>query len=529
MSPVPSTAALGSLPPALGGAVDEAVGRRSRALLYAARIGHIEDARQRSQDERLRPYRAPELCLHAIDAVAVRMDLESGATWEQAREEVAAQAARQHPAGDDADHRHMAEWLLRQLTDEHDAEWLDVGAGAGSAAPGSVDRAIRDAGAVRGTGGDRVGSRTGRGVTRRTHRVFLLYETEQSGLHHLRARDQAINVLVDALDLDIDSAQHAAEARLEHLVKRGRHDDAYLAARDSRMQSIRFMEQVRDDLREAERDLRSEHWSSTVSPRLSAALDHIVDRIRVEERLKGLIDAAGDRAQDEDFRWIPRTVELLDECLDRHQSLQQVIAEARDTFLLEQQRQHLQPRSRRAYAHPVNEVLTNVLTRQCSAADELLDVVEVALGARAPRLLSEWAGVDLLAVEPSAPAEHGREVSELELTPDREPLLFSAAQVEAAGALLERVGAEPISLSALAAQADDPAQAHALALLALAHRSPELGTLLGQGVRTAVLAVPTTAADGLTSPALMLQRVTLAEPELAEPEPEPVEDELVAA
>ena len=486
MSPSPSTAALRSLPPGLGGAVDEAVGRRSRALLYAARIGHIEDARQRSQDERLRPYRAPELCLHAIDAVAVRMDLESGATWEQAREEVAAQAARQHPAGDDADHRHVAEWLLRQLSDEHDAEWLDVGA---------------DGGAVR-----------------RTHRVFLLYETEQSGLHHLRARDQAINVLVDALDLDIDSAQHAAEARLEHLVRRGRHDDAYLAARDSRMQSIRFMEQVRDDLREAERDLRSEHWSSTVSPRLSAALDHIVDRIRVEERLKGLIDAAGDRAQEDDFRWIPRTVELLDECLDRHQSLQQVIAEARDTFLLEQQRQHLQPRARRAYAHPVNEVLTSVLSRQCSAADAVLDVVEIALGARAPRLLSEWAGVDLLAVEPSAAAEHGREVSEVELTPDREPLLFSAAQVAAAGALLERVGAEPVSLAALAASADDPAQAHALALLALAHRSPELGTLLGQGVRSALLAIPADHDDAFSSPALLLQRVALAEPELAEPD-----------
>ncbi len=471
--------------PLLGGALDEAVGRRSRALLYAARIGHIEEARQRSQDPRLRPYRAPELCLHAIDAVAVRMDLESGATWEQARAEVTAQAARQDPAGSDDDHRHVAEWLLRQLTDEHDAEWLD------SAADGTS--------------------------VRRTHRVFLLYETEQSGLHHLRARDQAINVLVDALDLDIDSAQHAAEARLEHLVKRGRQHEAYLAARDSRMQSIRFMEQVRDDLREAERDLRSEHWSSTVSPRLSAALDHIVERIRAEERLKQLIDAAADRAGDDDFRWIPRTVELLDECLDRHMSLQQVIAEARDTFLLEQQRQHLQPRTRRAYAHPVNEVLTKVLSRQCSAADELIALVELALGARAPRLLTEWAGVDQLAIEPSAPAETGREVAEIELTPDREPLLFSSQRVEAAGRLLDTVGAEPVSLAALARRADDPETAHALALLALAHRSPELGTLHGQGVRSALLAVPAEGDDALTSPGLLLQRVELAEPAPDEP------------
>lgn len=490
-----STAASDLLLPTFSAAMDDAVGRRSRALLYAARIGHVEEARQRSQDRRLEPYRAPELCLHAIDAVAVRMDLESGSTWDQARDEVALQAARQHPAGTHADHRHVAEWLLRQLTDEHDHEWLDV------------------------SGGEAI---------RRTHRVFLLYETEQAGLHHLRARDQAINVLVDALDLDIDSAQHAAEARLEHLVRRGRHDDAYLAARDSRMQSIRFMEQVRDDLREAERDLRSEHWSSTVSPRLSAALEHIVDRINVEERLKELIHTAADRAQEEDFRWIPRTVELLDECLDRHQALQQVIAEARDTFLLEQQRQHLQPRTRRAFAHPVNDVLTKVLAQQCGAADGLLASVEVALGARAPRLLSEWAGVDLLAVEPSAPPEHGTEVAGVELAPDREPLLFSADAVRAAGALLAEVGEQPVALAQLVEQAADPAAAHALALLALAHRSPELGTLFGQGAQSALLAVPAGADDAISSPGVLLQRVTLAEPADEEPAGEdagdPIED-----
>lgn len=471
-------------PPGLGEAMDEAVGRRSRALLYAARIGHIEEARQRSQDPRLAPYHARELCLHAIDAVAVRMDLESGATWEQARDELAAQAARQHPRGDDAEHRHVAEWVLRQLTEEQDAQWLDVGAD-GAAVP-------------------------------RSHRVFLLYETEQAGLHHLRARDQAINVLIDALDLDIDSAQLAAEARLEHLVRRRRHDEAYLAARESRMQSIRFMEQVRDDLREAERDLRSEHWVSTVSPRLTLALDHIVDRIRVEERLKDLIDTAADRAEEADFHWIPRTLELLDECLLRHQSLQHVIAQARDTFLLEQQRQHLQPRARQAYPHPVNELLTGVLARPCGAADELLAAVEVALGARAPRLLSDWAGLDLLAVEPLATAEHGHEVAALDLVPDREPLLFTAAQAQAAGRLLERVGERPVGLAELCGRAASPEEAHALALLALAHRSPELASLHGNGVRDVLLATPADHDDAVSSPALVLRRVRLGEPEPAE-------------
>lgn len=89
--------------------------------------------------------------------------------------------------------------------------------------------------------------------------------------------------------------------------------------------------------------------------------------------------------------------------------------------------------------------------------------------------------------------------------------------MEAAGRLLDTVGSEPVSLAALARRAADPETAHALALLALAHRSPELGTLFGQGMRSALLAVPAAGDDALTSPGLLLQRVELTEPAPDEP------------
>jgi hypothetical protein len=465
--------------------MDDAVSRRNRALLYAARIAHIEEARKRSQDPRLAPYRMDALSLHAIDAVAVRMDLESGATWEEALGEIALQAARQSPDGKSAHHREAAEWLLRQLTDDEDGEWLDVGADGGPIL--------------------------------RSHRVFLLYETEQAGLHHLRARDQAINVLVDALDIDIDSAQHAAEARLEHLVRRGHHDVAYHAARESRMLSLRFMEQVRDDVSAVERDLDSEHWASTIGPRLSAALSHIVDRLTAEERLKELIETASERADERAFKWIPRTLDLLDDCLARHQLLQQHIARAGDVFLVEQQRQHLQPKARRAYPHPVNEVLTGVLARRCGAAGEVLERCEAALGARAPLLLSVWAGVDALAAAPIGGGEHGHEVAERKLVPDREPMLFSQEQMRAAARRLDGVAAEAVALRELHEAAGDRGEAHALALLALGHRSPELALLHAQGTRDALVATPAGHADAVMSPALILRRVSLADPERPAP------------
>jgi hypothetical protein len=462
-------------------AMDEAVHRRSRALLYPARIAHIEEARKRSQDAALAPYRMDALSLHAIDAVAVRMDLESGATWEEAIAEVVVQAARQHPEGTESQHRSAAEWLLRQLVADEDGEWLDV---------------------------DEDGS-----PLLRIHRVFLLYETEQAGLHHLRARDQAINVLVDALDLDIDSAQHAAEARLQHLVRRGRHDEAYFAARESHRQSLRFMEQVRDAVHEARRDLDSEHWASTIGPRLSAALAHIVERLKVEERLKELIESASERADERDFRWIPKTIDLLDDCLARHQMLQRVVGEAGEVFLLEQQRQHLQPRARRAFPHPINEVLTGVLERLCGDADEVIRSCETALGARAPRLLTAWAGVDTLATMPAAAAEHGHEIAERHLMPDREPLLFTEEQVRAAGRRLESVGVDPVELGSLCAATEDAVERHALVLLALGHRAPELASVHYQGARDVLLAGPAARDDDVTSPALILRRIELAEEE----------------
>lgn len=95
-------------------AVDHTVARRSRALLYTTRIAAIEEARRRSQDGRLAAYDAVALCL---DAVAVRMDLESGATWEEASEEVVRQAARLDPGGAVDAHEAVADWLLRQLAE----------------------------------------------------------------------------------------------------------------------------------------------------------------------------------------------------------------------------------------------------------------------------------------------------------------------------------------------------------------------------------------------------------------------------
>jgi hypothetical protein len=155
------------------------------------------------------------------------------------------------------------------------------------------------------------------------------------------------------------------------------------------------------------------------------------------------------------------------------------------------------------------------LARPCRDCDIVVEACEGALGARAPRLLSVWAGLEVLAQEPTAAAEHGRDVIEPYLVADREPLLFTAEQIAWARAQLDSVTDTPVGLAALGDRADDPAARHALVLLALAHRSPELALLHSQGARDTLLAYADGDTHTLTFPALTLQRVALADPDLA--------------
>jgi hypothetical protein len=65
-----------------------------------------------------------------------------------------------------------------------------------------------------------------------------------------------VNVLVGALEVDIESAQIAADLRLDVLIKRGRLTDAQAAAQAARYQTIRYAEMLRQRLEAINRDVR---------------------------------------------------------------------------------------------------------------------------------------------------------------------------------------------------------------------------------------------------------------------------------
>lgn len=142
-------------------------------------------------------YAMAEVGLAAIDLVTLNMDFDTGADRETVLSRLLPRVAAQHPGRPAAEHQRVARWVLESL--------INVG---------SVDRGFR---AVYGTFG------ADGGYVRRDYDFKLIEEVPgPDGGVYLRTTDEAVNVLVGALDTDVTSAQIAAEVKLEVLIRRGR-------------------------------------------------------------------------------------------------------------------------------------------------------------------------------------------------------------------------------------------------------------------------------------------------------------------
>src|SRR4051794_21028528 len=289
---------------------DQALARRAKAMACTQPLHRLDANRRRVRDGAYAAYTVVELAFVAIDTVTVQMDFDRGAAHDAVIDAVVPYAKLQAADRDPEEHRAVAKWVLDELIGtasnrEFTVEYSDFG-------------------------GE---------YTRRTFPFQLLVERQApDGSVYLRATDAAINVLVGALDTDVESAQAAAEAKLENLVRRRRLDEAQHAARAALYRTVQLGEQLRQDLAATKRNLASVDWTGEVSPRLDGALTHIAERLEVERRIVANIREARDETDKPDLRRQASTLlDLLDSCQNRHIILQRKLMEARQVFLAEQQ------------------------------------------------------------------------------------------------------------------------------------------------------------------------------------------------
>ncbi|MCH0542193.1 hypothetical protein I3F58_22100 [Streptomyces sp. MUM 203J] len=459
--------------PAQGPAADEGLARRLRALACTAPL-HDLDARKANLAGEFSVYAMAEVALAAIDLVTLHMDFDTGADHEEIVARLLPRVAAQAPRRPAAEHERVARWVLENL--------INVG---------SVDRGFR---AVYGTfGPDGV-------YVRRDYDFKLLEEVPgYGGGVYLRTTDEAVNVLVGALDTDVTSAQIAAEVKLEVLISRGRLADAQLAAEQARYRTVQYAETLRKTLEATRRNVRAVDWLNAVPEMIDEALTHVAERYRHENAILTNIRKARDEAETgsdprtgEHKRRAAELVDIVKDCIRRHTQLQSRLLEAGPLFRAEQDRQAFARPAERTGLDLHGQLIAPLLPLPVERATRVTDAYFArGTGLRTPGAVRMGDLIDLLFTPPVEREHLGAEMPEPDLIATPDDSRFSEAQLAMAMELLALEPEAPRRLSGLLAEARlrDPDLPYLVALLAVHAASPPVGTAYRQGEERLLFAV----------------------------------------
>ncbi|MFD6993201.1 hypothetical protein [Streptomyces sp. NPDC059943] len=458
---------------AQGPAADEGLARRLRALACTAPL-HDLDTRKANLAGEYSIYAMAEVALSAIDLVTLNMDFDTGADHEQIVARLLPRVAAQAPHRPVTEHERVARWVLENL--------INVG---------SVDRGFR---AVYGTfGADGV-------YTRRDYDFKLIEEVPgHGGSVYLRTTDEAVNVLVGALDTDVTSAQIAAEVKLEVLINRGRLADAQLAAEQARYRTVQYAETLRRTLEATRRNVRAVDWLNAVPDMIDEALDHVADRYRHENAILNNIRKSRDEAETgadpktaEHKRRAAELVDIVKDCIRRHTQLQSRLLEAGPLFRAEQDRQAFAGPTTRTGLDLYGQLVAPLLPLPVDRASRVTDAFFArGTGLRTPASVRVGDLVDLLLTPPVEREHLGAEMPEPDLIATPDDSRFSEEQLASAMELLDLEHDAPRRLSGLLAEARrrDPDLPYLVALLAVHAASPPVGTAYRQGEERLLFAV----------------------------------------
>jgi hypothetical protein len=446
---------------------DDGLARRMKALACTAPLHDLDQRKNRLDWADASAYHMAQIGLHLIDHVALAMDFDRGADHEQVIRRALPFVAAQTPDRDGDEHEGIARWVLENL--------INVS---------SIDRGFRVGYGTFGASG---------GFENRWFDFKLLVElVAPDGEIYLRASDEAINVLVGALDTDVESAQVAAEVKLDNLIKRGKLSDARLAAEHARYRTIQYGETLRQKLEATRRDVRSVDWEREVPELIEGALTHVGDRFHAENAILENITTARDEADEPDRKHkAAELVDIVSECVRRHTQLQSRLQDAGQVFRSEQDRQQFSGAPQRAAVDLFGQLLTPTLELAVADATKVSSAFfHAGAGLRVPRALNLPGLVEMLLVVPSEREQLAGEVSEPTLTPLPDPDRFTDEQWDAALALLDRPDV-PRRLSGLLTEARqaDPELPGLVALLAAHAFSPHVGEAVRHGAERLLLAV----------------------------------------
>lgn len=292
---------------------DERRLRRATAFACTRPLHRLEADKGQVQQMDLTPYPMDHLALDAIEIVALHQAFQDGLTREEATRVLASQISRYAAGRAPAEHVDVAQRILVELIAAHQVLVPDRAPGGG---------------------------------LRQVVRTLRLLSEHQSpgGRIYLRAGTEAINVLIDRLDVDASSSAHAAELQMQFLIKHGRMAEAQDVAHAMRLLSVHYMESTRRYLTAAQRNLDEVDWQGDVEHHLSEAHRHLQARITAEYAIDGELQAVLDSGAAVDRPAVMGALRLIKRTSSTHAELLEQLAGVFEVFRTEQDRQRFTKR-----------------------------------------------------------------------------------------------------------------------------------------------------------------------------------------
>lgn len=343
---------------------DPGLTRRLKALACTAPL-HDLDNRKAMLGWLVEPaaYQMSEIALRVIDLVTIAMDFDKGAGHDEIIGQLVPFVASQAPHRPSSEHERVARWALERL--------INVG---------TVDRTFYQV----------YGEIDIEGHYQRQPFYFKIVKEVAGprGTISLRASNEAITVLIGALDTDVESAQIAAEVKLQNLIERGKLADARSAAEQARYRTVQYGEILRRRLEATRRDLRLVDWAEELPAMLDDALGHIEQRLRSEQAIHASITEARDTTEEPARkRHAAELVGVVEDCLRRHLQLQARLQSARSVFREEQDRQQFSGPPQRDAINLHGQLLEPLLQQSVrDAAGPLSTFFRVVAGASTPEV-----------------------------------------------------------------------------------------------------------------------------------------------
>jgi hypothetical protein len=266
------------------------------------------------------------------------------------------------------------------------------------------------------------------------------------------ASTQAVNFFLASLDADLEAEQAARDAAYQHYMKRGRFEDAAIIAEEQRKLTIQYRAKIRRALSAIERNIFEIDYVGTVIPTITAAREHMEERLRIDSEHITDVEHRLDSAIGDASRHLANMREIFRNAKSNNVGLFSDVMSAHTKFRTEQARQKFRPQSPLAVFDPQADGLVPALKLPGGVVMEWInDHANLFLPLRLvkPPDFADLVNEHLLQRPPPPPIAEDIDPEKGEPQPSH--ARFSEADIEAAAALMEAMPPQ-FALSAMLAQ-----------------------------------------------------------------------------